>query len=288
VAFFIGAKKMAIQLPNPGLGDGQTGDNEFVMWTKVKDNFSNTTHAASRLVGVEAGNVLPAGTGGLGSSGFSDVKTISNEFGYLAGMQNLPHLQRVNIPNAGAWGYPSGVHFKMSDSASFGLFYTHFPTSSGNSSVRLTTKFGETTKTGYILASGINAFPDSNGFWKTSSPVVKVYANEIDPNDDAEKQGVTFTRNGVGDYTLHNTLGLAQKGWTITLPEDNNRNPLVAIETEELENGDLNIRTYKRIFSMETFTFTCDYDNPLDIPEGRCVDVRLHEILPEVTDEPIE
>ena len=48
---------MAIQLPNPGLGDGQTGDNEFVMWTKVKDNFSNTTHAASRLVGTATGNV---------------------------------------------------------------------------------------------------------------------------------------------------------------------------------------------------------------------------------------
>lgn len=48
---------MAIQLPNPGLGDGQTGDNEFVMWTKVKDNFSNTTHAANRLVGTTNGTV---------------------------------------------------------------------------------------------------------------------------------------------------------------------------------------------------------------------------------------
>ena len=48
---------MAIQLPNPGLGDGQTGDNEYVMWTKVKDNFSNTTHAANRLVGTAPGQL---------------------------------------------------------------------------------------------------------------------------------------------------------------------------------------------------------------------------------------
>lgn len=48
---------MAIQLPNPGLGDGQTGDNEFVMWTKVKDNFNNSTHAASKLIGVNSGEV---------------------------------------------------------------------------------------------------------------------------------------------------------------------------------------------------------------------------------------
>ncbi|MGP4715494.1 pyocin knob domain-containing protein [Psychrobacter sp. T6-6] len=44
---------MAIQIPNPGTGNGNTGDNEFVMWTKVKDNFNNQTHAASRLVGTE-------------------------------------------------------------------------------------------------------------------------------------------------------------------------------------------------------------------------------------------
>lgn len=42
---------MTIQIPNPGTGNGATGDNEFVLWSKVKNNFENTTHAASRLVG---------------------------------------------------------------------------------------------------------------------------------------------------------------------------------------------------------------------------------------------
>lgn len=274
---------MAIKLPDPGNGipEQKTGNDEWTNMQIVRENFADQSNAASRLVGVEAGNVLPAGTGGLGSTSIADVKAYTNEIVYSEMMHGIPHLQRVSLLNAGAWGFPSGVHFKVSGNASFGLFYTHFGSGNGNSSVRVTTKFGETTRTGYILAQGINAFADSNGVWKTSSPVVRVYANEIGPNDDAEKQGVTFTRNGVGDYTLHNTLGLAQTGWTITLPEDENRNPLVAIETEYSEDGDLFIRTYKRIFSMETFTFTCDYDNPLDIPEGRCVDVRLHEILPE-------
>lgn len=48
---------MAIQIPNPGTGNGQTGDNEFVLWTKVKDNFNNQAHAASRLVGTESGQI---------------------------------------------------------------------------------------------------------------------------------------------------------------------------------------------------------------------------------------
>lgn len=43
---------MAIQIPNPGTGNGATGDNEFVLWSKVKDNFSATENAASRTVGI--------------------------------------------------------------------------------------------------------------------------------------------------------------------------------------------------------------------------------------------
>lgn len=48
---------MAIQIPNPGTGNGTTGDNEFAMWTKVGDNFNNQSHAASRLVGTANGQI---------------------------------------------------------------------------------------------------------------------------------------------------------------------------------------------------------------------------------------
>lgn len=48
---------MAIQIPNPGTGNGASGDNEFVLWSKVKDNFSDQTNAASRLVGTESGQI---------------------------------------------------------------------------------------------------------------------------------------------------------------------------------------------------------------------------------------
>jgi len=48
---------MTIQIPNPGTGNGASGDNEFVLWSKVKDNFSDQTNAASKLVGADAGRV---------------------------------------------------------------------------------------------------------------------------------------------------------------------------------------------------------------------------------------
>lgn len=48
---------MAIQIPNPGTGNGATGDNEFALWSKVKSNFEDATHAASKLVGSGNGQV---------------------------------------------------------------------------------------------------------------------------------------------------------------------------------------------------------------------------------------
>lgn len=252
--------------------------------------------AATKNVGVALGEIptsgqvdskiasqaMPINVYGIGSSiAETNAYLAARATNYYSAMHNTEHLRPVTLQSEGAYGYPSGIHFRAQENASFGLFYSRFATNNGTQSIRIFLKHDSTTKTGLMLASGINAFADGNGFWKTSSPVVRVYANEIDPNDDADKQGVTFTRNGVGDYVLHNTLGIAQEGWQIELPQDNNRNPLLAIETSYLENGDLNIRTYKRIFSMQTFTFGCDYDSPIDIPDGRCVDVRLHEILPD-------
>ena len=48
---------MAIQIPNLGSGDGLTGDNELVIRQKYNTNFSDATHAASKLVGTAVGQI---------------------------------------------------------------------------------------------------------------------------------------------------------------------------------------------------------------------------------------
>lgn len=50
---------MTIQIPDPGTGvpADKTGDNPWLAMTKVAANFSNQTHAASRLLGTETGQV---------------------------------------------------------------------------------------------------------------------------------------------------------------------------------------------------------------------------------------
>ncbi|MGS8313038.1 phage tail protein, partial [Acinetobacter baumannii] len=37
------------------------------------------------------------------------------------------------------------------------------------------------------------------------------------------------------------------------------------------------IKTYKRKFDVEKAAIVADLENPLDIPEGRWIDIRLHE-----------
>ncbi|EMI8098524.1 pyocin knob domain-containing protein, partial [Acinetobacter baumannii] len=91
------------------------------------------------------------------------------------------------------------------------------------------------------------------------------------------KQPITFDKLGTGDYLVKGSLGFAQEGWYIEVPKDANGNTVVAVEYSTLENGDLSIKTYKRKFDVEKAAIVADHDNPLDIPEGRWIDIRLHE-----------
>ncbi|HAV5555061.1 TPA: phage tail protein, partial [Acinetobacter baumannii] len=134
------------------------------------------------------------------------------------------------------------------------------------------------TTWGHIKTS-FNTSVDANGFLKSASPVVKLFNDHIELNNDAEKQPIEFKRTGVGDYLIKGSLGFAQEGWYIEVPKDANGNTVVAVEYSTLENGDISIKTYKRKFDVEKAAIVADLENPLDIPEGRWIDIRLHEEL---------
>ncbi|MDH2526310.1 phage tail protein [Acinetobacter baumannii] len=122
-----------------------------------------------------------------------------------------------------------------------------------------------------------NTTVDANGFVKSASPIVKLFAGSIELNDSAKKQPVEFEKIDVGNYLLKGSLGFAQEGWYIEVPKDANGNTVVAVEYSSLDNGDLSIQTFKRKFDIEKAAIVADHDNPLDIPEGRWIDIRLHE-----------
>ncbi len=125
--------------------------------------------------------------------------------------------------------------------------------------------------------TSFNTSVDANGFLKSASPVVKLFNDHIELNSDAEKQPIEFKKVDVGDYLLKGSLGFAQEGWYIEVPKDANGNTIVAVVYDTLENGDLSIKTYKRKFDFELAAVVADLELPIDIPEGRWIDIRLHE-----------
>ncbi|WP_445536374.1 phage tail fiber protein [Acinetobacter sp. G18] len=127
------------------------------------------------------------------------------------------------------------------------------------------------------LKTSFNTSVDANGFLKSASPVVKLFKDHIELNSDAEKQPIELKKVDLGDYLLKSSLGFAQEGWYTEVPKDANGNTIVAVVYDTLENGDISIKTYKRKFDFEIAAVVADLENPVEIPEARWIDIRLHE-----------
>lgn len=262
---------MAIQIPNPGTGDGATGDNEFVLWSKVKDNFSDQANAASRLVGKAVGNVMEVGAGGwLGVAPAvspTDEITVTTCYQAPSGSMGIDgvhwglHLQH----GSGGVGYASQMEFR-------------------NGAFAFRTKEGGTWGSARTIYHTGNTTTDSNKNIKTSSPVVRVFSDHLEKIHEANELPIKYTRNDVGDYTIEGTTGLRENDWQIVIPKDDHDNQLIAFTIED-NNGTIRLKTYRRTFNMTTFMFEPDLNTSLDIPEGRWVDLHFNDLPYEMPDD---
>ncbi|WP_050525535.1 DUF2793 domain-containing protein [Pseudorhodobacter aquimaris] len=114
-----------------------------------------------------------------------------------------------------------------------------------------------------------NTTVDSNGFIKAASPILRLYDDHIE--DPVEPVPAIFTRVGRGHYKLVGVQELADQGWQIEVPQDENGNRLVFVQTSY----DAAART------LEVNTSTVDWKSgwvagkPVDIPQGRWIDLRF-------------
>ena len=282
---------MAIQIPNPGTGNGASGDNEFVLWSKVKDNFSDQTNAASKLVGTGSGQI-PLAKDTFTAQAASTASTLQPPSTGL--MTAFPMGVKMTATNGGdytdkpvktagtsdTWGYRTET---MAGNA-FSNFIFAYPYREGDIYFRKYNYGGTWSEWAKLYHSGNTTIV--NGSLKPSSPVVKIHTDSLELNGDAERMGVTLNKRGVGDYLLQNTTGLRNDGgWRIELPQDVNGNPYFAVTYNELENNDIEVKTYKRIFDMNTFMFVPDLDNPVDIKEGRSIAIRFNDLPYEYLDD---
>lgn len=136
----------------------------------------------------------------------------------------------------------------------------------------------------YDLTSA-NTSVDGNGFIKKASPIVQLFENKIELNNEAQQQNIEFEKVAIGEYLIKGSTGFAQESWYVEMPKDANGNVLVAVVYKQLENKDISVKTYKKKFDIETASIIADLTQPIDIPEGRWIDLRLQELPQEVIDE---
>lgn len=235
--------------------------------------------AATKNVGTATGNVMGVGAFGLGASGHYAPEYFARD----APSEVLRTTRTMQNGNYGTLGYGFGWAIHSNDvnwsvSHATGrkqVFITRVSNvnTAPNSPERLAA-----ISHGEFVILDFNASKDSNGFIKAASPIVRVFADKIECNDDAEKQNIEYIKNGVGDYLIKNSSGLSNDGWYIETPKDANGNVLVAVVYKQLENGDISVKTYAKKFDDETGDIVPNLARPRDIPETRWIDLRLNEI----------
>ncbi|MGA6086323.1 MULTISPECIES: hypothetical protein [unclassified Providencia] len=184
-------------------------------------------------------NLLTEGGFGLGAS---NINSVPKELDFNANKARALGFFYIN-PDAvgtpsGKSEYGGGIFFGRDPAVSTKMLY------SPDWSTRLFLKSptGATSMSPWIeFYSTGNTTKDSNGNLKAASPIIRVFADHVDPNDEAE--GVTLKKLHTGIYQLHGVLGLhSDASWGginggITIPCGINQLPLVYALYDVLEKG---------------------------------------------------
>ena len=298
---------MAITQVNIGsLPDGVGGDTPRSAMVKINTNFTDAPNAASRLVGTAVGNVMEVGAFGIGRDALA-ITNVTN-FTELLSKYSGVYRPSTNWATTNAPHSAGGTALVLSNTGSISsaLILPYGKAGANPNAMSVISRyFAETpieqivyTSKNPIIANTLNAATsgklvsvlatgelqsigfsvDANGFIKKASPIVRLFADKIELNDEAEEQDVTFEKLAVGDYLIKGSLGFAQEGWYIETPKDANGNVLVAVLYEQLKNNDIRIKTYSKMMDKITGDIVANTKEPKDIPSTRWVDIRLKEI----------
>ncbi|WP_180644717.1 phage tail fiber protein [Acinetobacter bereziniae] len=263
---------MTIQTGNLGTAPSGAGGDTFRSFAaKMNENFTNSAHAASRLVGTADGNVMEVGAFGLGGAMVSMLMPNDSQY-----MGSGNYYYDVNTQSNSTWRQVETNVFVMRNSFAGGISgfeigclpYSNRFYLRGNSP-------GLEWRTPVLIRHSGNTTIDSNGFIKSASPVVQLFAEKIEPNTEALEQNPVFEKVDIGHYLLKNTEGFSDDGWYIEMPKDANGNVLVAVQYEQLEDNTIEVKTFVKKFDEETGDIVPNLEKPRDIPVGRWIDIRL-------------
>lgn len=145
----------------------------------------------------------------------------------------------------------------------------------------------------------LNTTTDSNGFIKKASPIARLTSSPESMQDDylsggfslsgcaavnGEAAGVSAERVTTGVYKITGALGFAEDGWNIEVPQDVNGNRLCFVSASTGKDGTIYVKVSKRRFDIDTAAIVAG--EPMDIPAGRWIDLRLEMPVSEVEEAP--
>lgn len=266
---------------------GAGGDTNRSANVKTNENFSNPLHAASRMVGTANGNVAEyvsnrgvsglgyGGTqGGVGATTAGGLDTINGFYSHGS--------TSVDVPKWSASGDSSIVSSFNGNPESSSIYSAklHFGITKNTISFRHIQN-GNHKGWNEIYHTG-NTTKDTNGGLKAASPIIQLFATMIKPNAEAAEQNPSFEKVDIGHYLIKGTQGFATEGWWIEVPADTNGNKICAVQYQTLENGDLEVKTFKKKLNDEG-DIVPNLDAPIDIPnnangEPRWIDIRLNPL----------
>lgn len=258
----------------------QANDDEIYNYLGDGTNLNKLGTAAFKNVGDQPGNVMEVGAFGVGLEIGIAISGQDLNLGsqYKAGNYSGDTLANSPYPKAsGTYNYLQ-VNNLSSGGASLYQYQeiTAANHSAGNERYYRLLINGEWTSWRKYLTS-VSTTVDANGFIKAASPIVKLFLDKVELNNEAQQQEIIFEKLGVGDYLIKNSSGFAQEGWYVETPKDANGNLLVAVVYEQLENGDISVKTYDYMLNKKG-RIVADIETPLDIPENRWIDLRLQEL----------
>ena len=227
--------------------------------------------SATKDTGTSNGNVIQVGGFGIGADSSLASQLANLTDGYRAGLYRM----RGDGAPPSTIGAPVGsgnsiiglVSIPVYSTAGFGLAF--------NRDNLWTGVFDPANPSGATWKKWwgeSNTTVDTNGFIKRASPVVKLFGTgEIECNDEAE--GVAASREAAGVYRVTGSCGLNSEGWTVEIPQDINGNFLCFVDIKSADDGELTVSVFRRRFDVETAMIIAG--DPMDIPEGRWIDLRL-------------
>ncbi|WP_406807962.1 phage tail protein [Enterobacter cloacae] len=227
--------------------------------------------SATKDAGTSNGNVIQVGGFGIGADSSLASQLASLTDGYRAGLYRIrgdgAPPSTIGAPVGSGNSIVGLVSIPVYSTAGFGLAFNRDNIWTGvydpaNPNAATWKKWwGET-----------NTTVDTNGFIKRASPVVKLFGTgEVQCNEEAE--GVTASREMEGVYRVMGSCGLSLEGWTVEIPQDINGNFLCFVDITSEDDGVLTVSVFRRRFDVETAMIIAG--TPIDIPEGRWIDLRL-------------